>query len=310
MKVGFIGLGSMGRGMALNLLKAEIDLVVFDTNDAAVRAMVEAGAASAASVGELARQVDVVFTSLPGPVQIEEVVLGPDGIVQNMRSGLALFDLSTSSLALARRMCEAFEKKGGAMLDAPISGGPAGAASGQLAIWVGGDKEVYDRHLKLLQLIGNGVRHLGPIGAGIVTKLVHNMACGSVLLAMSEAFSVASKAGVDPLTLWEALSQGSLGRQTAPTMLVNQFLPGKFEPAAFALRLAHKDMTLATGLGKELGVPLRLANLTLEEMTEALGRGMGEQDMRAFLKLQLERAGVQIAVEPERLQAAVQASRS
>lgn len=309
MKIGFIGLGRMGQGMARNLLKAGEPLVVFDVNPAAVQGLVDAGAQAATSVADLAGQVGVVFTSLPGPVQVEEVVFGAQGILHNMVPGLVLFDLSTSSLMLNRRICEAFKEKGGVMLDAPVSGGPAGAASGDLAIWVGGDKAVFDRHLELLRKFGDKAHYVGQIGAGTVAKLAHNM-CGYMMqFALAEVFSVGVKAGVDPLDLWEAMRLGLVGRQSPMFMLTNQFLPGKYEPPGFALKLGHKDVTLGTQLAKDLGVPMRLANLTLEEMTEGLARGWGEQDARAFLKLQLERAGVQIAVEPERLARAVKAAR-
>jgi 3-hydroxyisobutyrate dehydrogenase len=125
------------------------------------------------------------------------------------------------------------------------------------------------------------------------------------MLSMAEVFSMAVKAGVDPLELWEALRLGAAGKASPLNMLTNQFLPGQYETPAFALKLAHKDVTLATAMARELGVPMRLANMTMEEMTEALGRGFGEQDSRSYLKLQLERAGVSIAVEPDRLAAAV-----
>jgi 3-hydroxyisobutyrate dehydrogenase len=310
MKVGFIGLGRMGQGMARNLLKAGAQLVVFDTSTEAVKAMVDAGGQAASSVADIARQASVVFTSLPGPVQVEEVVLGPQGLLQNMSPGLVLFDLSTSSLSLNRRMHDAFKQKGGAMLDAPISGGPAGAATGDLALWVGGDKEVYERHVALLRKIGDKPRYVGAAGAGTVAKLAHNMVGYMIMESLAEVFTLGVKAGVDPLDLWEAMLLGLVGKQSPLFMLTNQFLPGKFETPAFALKLGHKDATLATNLGKELGVPMRLANMTLEEMTEGLGRGWGEQDSRAFLKLQIERAGVKIAVDQDRLDKAVKAARS
>jgi 3-hydroxyisobutyrate dehydrogenase len=261
-------------------------------------------------VAGLARQVAVAFTSLPGPAQVEEVVLGAQGILAHMLPGLVLFELSTSSYSLTLRIHAAFKQRGASMLDAPVSGGPAGAASGDLALWVGGDKTVYERHLSLLRAIGNAPRHVGPIGAGTVTKLTHNMMGYMIMLSMAETFSMAVKAGVDPLELWTALRLGAVGRTSPLNMLTNQFLPGKYETPAFALKLAHKDMSLGTAMGRELGVPLRLANLTLEEMTEALGQGLGEQDSRSFLKLQLQRAGVNIAVDPERLQAAIKATQA
>lgn len=307
-KVGFIGLGRMGRGMARNIVKAGVPLLVYDTSAVAVQVLVDAGAKAALSVAELARQVDVVFTSLPGPPQVEEVVLGTRGILANMKSEQVLFELSTSSVALNRRIHEVFKRKGGAMLDAPVSGGPAGAASGDLALWIGGDKEVYGRHLELIRTFADKPHLVGDIGAGTVAKLAHNMAGYMILLTMAEVFTVGVKAGVEPLALWEALRLGMVGKQSPLLMLTNQFLPGKFETPAFLLKLAHKDMSLGTALAKELGVPMRLGNMTLEEMTEGLARGWGEQDSRAFLKLQLERAGVEMAVDPERIQQAIRAT--
>jgi 3-hydroxyisobutyrate dehydrogenase len=306
MEVGFIGLGRMGQGMALNLVRAGVSLTVFDTNPEALRVLQEAGARVASDVAQLAKGSDVVFTSLPGPPQVEQVVFGAGGILENMREGLVLFELSTSSLSLARRLHAAFAERGGAMLDAPISGGPAGAASGDLALWVGGDREVFDRHLDLLKTVGKTPRHVGDIGAGTVTKLSHNVLGYMIMESLAEVFSLATKAGVDPLELWEALRLGLVGKASPLELLVKQFLPNTYEPPAFALRLAHKDVTLATGMARELGVPMRMANLTMEEMTEALGRGLGDSDSRSFLKLQVERAGVEIAVDPERLQAAVE----
>ncbi len=307
MKIGFIGLGTMGQGMALNLLKSGADLVVFDKNAQAVEPLAKAGAECAAGIGQLARQAGVIFTSLPGPAQFEEVVLGPDGIMDSMPAGLVLFDLSTNSLSLVRRTHEEFRQRGAAVLDAPVSGGPAGAASGDLVLWVGGDKEIYERHLDLLQSIGNMPRYVGSIGTGTVTKLAHNMLGYMILLSLAETFSMGVKAGMDPLDLWEAMRLGLVCKRSPLDMLRNQFLPGTYEPPAFALKLAHKDVTLATSMARELGVPMRLANLTLEEMTEGLTRGFGEQDSRAYLKLQLERAGVEVAVDPDRLREAIEA---
>ncbi len=307
MKIGFIGLGRMGQGMARNIMKAGAPLLVYDTSAAAMQVLVDAGATGAASVAELAREADVVFTSLPGPPQVEEVVLGPQGILANMKPGLVLFELSTSSQSLNRRMYEQFKRKGGSILDAPVSGGPAGAASGDLALWIGGDKDVYERHRELIRTFADKPRHIGDIGAGTVAKLVHNMAGYMFLLTMAEVFTVGVKAGVEPLELWESMRLGMVGKQSALMMLTNQFLPGKFETPAFMLKLAHKDMSLGTALAKEVGVPMRLGNMTLEEMTEGLARGWGEQDSRAFLKLQLERAGVQMDVDPERIQQALRA---
>lgn len=305
MKIGFIGLGRMGGGMAANLARSGVDLVVYDAVTESAQPVVAQGASLAASVGELTRQCGVVFTSLPGPIQVEQVALGEDGVLANAREGLAYFDLSTSSLSLAKRLHSKFAEAGAAMLDAPVSGGPEGAATGDLVIWARGDKDVFDRHLDVLTILAKSPLHVGDTGAGTVTKLAHNLLGYMILESLAEAFTLGTKAGVDPLDLWEAMRLGLVGKRSPLDMLVNQFLPGQYEPPAFLLKLAHKDVTLATSLGNELGVPMRVAGHVLEEMTEALGRGFGEQDSRAYLKLQTERAGVNIAVDPQRLAEAV-----
>lgn len=308
--IGFVGLGRMGRGMASNLFRRSgEEVMVFDTSPEAVDALVSIGAIAASSIEELTRSSTVVFTSLPGPPQVEEVVFGSGGILDNLQPGFVLFDLSTNSLSLQRRIYDAFVLQGAAMLDAPVSGGPAGATSGDLAIWVGGARELYDRHLPLLRSIGDKPRYVGALGAGTVTKLSHNMLGYMIMLSMAEVFSMAVKAGVDPLDLWESIRMGVVGKQSPLDMLTKQFLPGLYETPAMALRLGHKDMTLGTTLGHELGVAMRMADLTQAEMTEALARGLGDQDSRAYLKLQLERANVEIAVDPDRLSAAIEAIR-
>ncbi len=301
MKVGYIGLGRMGRGMALNLIKAGYEVTVFDLSSEAVAALTSSGAKAAASIADLTETTDVVFTSLPGPTEVEAVVFGKNGILDNIGPGKVLFDLSTSSRDMALRISKAFAEKGATMLDAPVSGGPAGAQSGDMAFWVGGDQETYERFLPVLKAMGDKPRRVGEIGMGTVVKLVNNVTGPMFLLAMSEAFSVGVKAGVDPLELWDALRLGVLGKGSALNMLTKQFLPGQFDPPAFALKLMYKDVNLATELAKELGVPMRLASLTHAEMAEALSKGQGDLDGRIYLQLQLERAGVKIAVDPEKL---------
>jgi len=155
----------------------------------------------------------------------------------------------------------------------------------------------------VLDSIGDQAVHVGPIGAGSVTKLVHNCAGYAIQTALAEVFTMGVKAGVEPLGLWKAVRQGAGGRRRTFDGLVDQFLPGTFEPPAFSLKLAHKDVSLATALARELGVPMRIANLALDELTEALNRGWGARDSRVAMLLQEERAGVKIAVPPDQIQA-------
>ncbi len=305
MRVGFIGLGTMGAGMASNLAKAGYELVVHDARKEAAEPFLNNRAVWAESPKELAELVDIAFLSLPGPSEVQEVAEGQDGLIEGMRPGSVIFDLSTNSPTAVRGLHSKFSDKGFYVLDAPVSGGPAGAHSGKLALWVGGDEQIFKKYKPVLDSIGDQVAYIGPIGAGSVAKLVHNCAGYTIQAALGEVFTMGIKAGVEPLALWEAVRQGVLGRRRTFDGLINQFLPGVYDPPAFALRLAHKDVALATALGREKGVPMRLANLALEEMTEALNRGWGDSDSRSSLKLQIERAGVEVAVDPERLKVAL-----
>jgi 3-hydroxyisobutyrate dehydrogenase len=305
MKIGFIGLGTMGRHMASNLMKGGYELVVNDVRREAAAPHLKAGATWADTPRAVAEASEVVFTSLPGPVEVEAVALGKQGLGEGLAAGKVYFDLSTNSPALVRKIHEEFKKKGIHMLDAPVSGGPRGAESGRLALWVGGDEDVFKRHKPVLDAIGDQAYYVGPIGAGSVAKLVHNCAGYIVQTALAEVFTMGVKAGVEPIALWKAVRQGAGGRRRTFDGLADQFLPGKFDPPSFALRLAHKDVTLATALGREHKVPMKLANITLEEMTEALNRGWAERDSRVAMLLQEERAGVQIKVTEEAIREAL-----
>ena len=302
MQAGFIGLGTMGASMAANLqkgLKARGDtLVVHDIRREAAARHLRDGAIWADSPQAVAEQSEVIFTSLPGPPEFEAVAAG---LLAGIKPGAAYFDLTTNSPTVVRKAAAEFEKKGAYMFDAPVSGGPRGAASGKLAIWCGGDEDVFNKWKPVLDMIGDAARYIGPIGAGSVAKLVHNMFGYIATAAAAEVFTMGVKAGIEPLAIWEAVRQGAIGRRGAFDSLTDQFLPNKYDPPAFALRLAHKDVSLATGLGRELNVPMRMANLALADLAEGLNRGWGDRDARAIMLLQTERAGVEIKVDPQRL---------
>jgi 3-hydroxyisobutyrate dehydrogenase len=302
--VGFVGLGTMGSRMAANLQKNGYKLVVNDLRRESAEPFTAKDAVWADTPRAVAEQADVFFTSLPEPTDVEVAALGKNGLVEGAKRGAAYFDLSTNSPMMVKKLAAAFAEKGAHMFDAPVSGGPRGAESGKLAIWVGGDERVFNQHKPVLDAIGDQARYIGPIGMATVAKLVHNMSGYAAVCVFAETFSMGVKAGMDPLDLWQAVRQGAGGRRLTFDGLLDQFLPGKYDPPAFALRLAHKDVALANALGRELGMPMRMCNLAFAEMTEALARGWGDRDSRSVMLLQQERAGINIAVDPERLRAA------
>jgi 3-hydroxyisobutyrate dehydrogenase-like beta-hydroxyacid dehydrogenase len=292
MKVGFIGLGTMGGGMALNIRRAGHDVTVHDVREEAAARHIEAGCDWAGSPREVGMASEVVFTSLPGPAEVEAVAFGDDGLAQGMAPGTVWFDLSTNSPSVVRRLHARLAGQGIGFMDSPVSGGPVGANSGTLALWIGGDQDAYERFKPVIDAIGDKPKYIGAIGAGSIAKLVHNTAGYAVNTALAEVFTAGVKAGVPALVLWDAIRQGANGRRRIFDGLGGHFLQQHFDPPDFALRLAHKDVRLMTELAKEVSVPMRIANLTLEEMTEALNRGWETRDSRVAMMLQVERSGV------------------
>jgi 3-hydroxyisobutyrate dehydrogenase len=292
MRIGFIGLGAMGRPMAASLQRAGHDLQVHDLR------RVEGFANFKASVTEAAKDCEVLFTSLPGPAEVA-------AIAPQIQSVKAWFDLSTNSPAKVRELHQKLQRKGIQLLDAPVSGGPRGAESGKLAIWVGGDPMVFEKFKPILKAIGDQPYYVGPIGAGTVAKLAHNAASFTVQAALAEIFTLGVKAGVEPLALFKALRQGATGRKRTFDRLPEHFLPGVYDPPAFTLRLAHKDMSLAMELAAAEGVPMKIGQAALDELAAAMQRGWSDRDCRVAMTLQEERAKVSVRVPRERLQDAM-----
>ncbi|MEJ0079220.1 MAG: NAD(P)-dependent oxidoreductase [Alphaproteobacteria bacterium] len=308
--VGYIGLGTMGGKMATNLVKAGYKVVVHDLHRQSASHHLQAGAEWADTPRALAEKCDVMFTSLPEPADVENVALGKDGLVEGITEGVVYFDLSTNAQGIVKKINAAFAERGAHMLDAPVSGGPSGAASGKMAIWVGGDKASYDKFKPVLDAMGDRPAYIGPIGSATVAKLVHNMSGYAITCALAETFTMGVKAGMDPVALWEAVRQGVGGRRLTFDGLLEQFLPGKYDPPNFALKLATKDVMLATQLGRELGVPMRMCNLAYAEMREACNRGWEGRDSRSVMLLEQERAGVKIAADPDRIKQAAERAKS
>ena len=296
MKLAFIGLGAMGRHMAANVQKAGHEVRAYDIRP------VE-GFKLFPGVAEAAKGCELVFTSVPGPDDVDKVGAELKGV---LASGAAWFDLSTNSPARVRRLHQEMQEKGIHLLDAPVSGGTTGAQSGKLAIWVGGERAIYDKYLSIVRAIGDQPFYVGPIGSATVAKLSHNIASFAIHAAMAEIFSLGVKAGVEPLALFRAIRQGATGRKRTFDRLAEYYLPGKFDPSSFSLRLAHKDAKLALELAKEVGVPMQFSQLALKELEQGIERGWIDRDFRATMTLQEERAGVNPRVPAEALKKALE----
>ncbi|MGH7152716.1 MAG: NAD(P)-dependent oxidoreductase [Acetobacteraceae bacterium] len=310
MKIGFIGLGMMGAGMAANLQKAGHQLIVHDLSRQAASRHLADGATWAASPRAVAEACELVFTSLPTPADVQAVGTGEDGLERGFRRGAAWFDLSTNAVDVVRALHARLAEREVNFLDAPVSGGPRGADSGKLAIWVGGDRATFDKYKAVLDAMGDQARHIGLIGAGSVAKLVHNAASAAVNVVLAEVFTMGVKAGVEPLPLFEAIRQGASGRARLFDRMADHFLTGSYDPADFALRLLHKDVSLACQLARDVGVPMRLTTLAQQELTEAMGRGWAARDSRVGMLLQQERAGIPtIAVPPEKLKTVMESDK-
>jgi 3-hydroxyisobutyrate dehydrogenase len=294
MRIGFIGVGSIGHPIAGQLLAAGHELVVHDVRPEAAAQLIAGGAAWGESPADVAAQCELVATCLPGPAEMEAVCLGARGIVGAIREGGLYVDHTTNSPMLVRRVHGVLAAKGVAMLDAPVSGGTEGARTRDLLVMAGGEPAAFARARPELDAIARRVLYTGGIGSGSVAKLMHNCASFTLDLVMAECWTVAVKAGVAPETIVEAFKEAALGHMMSlKVRLPATYLRGNFEPR-FSLKLARKDLGLALELARDTDVPLRLGALCEQEMSEAMARGWANRDASIFLTLQEERAGVHV----------------
>jgi len=298
MQVGFIGVGSIGRPMAGQLLRAGHQLIVHDVRRENATALLAAGATWADSPAAVAAGCEVVATCLPGPIEMEQVALGAQGILEGIRPGALYIDHTTNSPLLVRRVHGALQARNVDMLDAPVSGGTEGAQTRDLLVMVGGEPAVFERARPILEALAARVRHVGPIGCGSVCKILHNCASFTLDLMMAECWTVAIKAGVAPETIVDVFKNAALGQMMSLNVrLPATYLRGNFDPR-FALKLARKDLGLALELARAYDTPMRLGALCEQEMVEAMARGWADRDASIFLTLQEERAHVQVRVPP------------
>ncbi len=304
--VGFIGLGNMGGPVADHIQRAGFPMVVYDLREEATRPFEEHGARVADSATTLARQSDVIITALPMPSDVEQVAGGANGILQGIRQNSIYIDISTSPPSLIRGLEPLFRAKGAFVLDAPVASGQPGAARGIHEVMVGGDKEIFDRAAPVLRAFGDQVLHAGHLGSGSICKLVHQMVNSTISQAIAEGLTLGVKAGVDTKALWECVRRGMVGRMHVLHVQVPQTVfRNNFETETFPLKLLRKDVGLATALGRELNVPLRLANIAEQSLMEAANRGWGDKSAYTvtFL-LQQETANVELRADVDPEQAA------
>jgi 2-hydroxy-3-oxopropionate reductase len=282
LKVGFIGLGIMGKPMSKNLLKAGYELVVFNRSQGAVAELVAAGATAAATPKAVAEQTDIIITMLPNSPQVKEVVLGENGIIEGAKPGAVVVDMSSIAPLVSRELAAKLAEKGVEMLDSPVSGGEPKAIDGTLSVMVGGKKDVFDQCYDVMKSMAGSVVLAGEIGAGNVTKLANQIIVALNIAAMSEALVLASKAGVEPELVYQAIRGGLAGSTVldakAPLVMDRKFDPG------FRINLHIKDLNNVLETSHEIGVPLPLTAAVMEIMQALKVDGLGDADHGSLIR--------------------------
>ncbi len=292
-KVGFVGLGIMGKSMARNLMRAGYDLVVHNRSRGPVEELVAEGAEAAGSPREVAENSGMVFTMLPGPPEVEEVVAGEDGLLRGATEGSLLVDMSTSSPLLARKLARIARERGVGVLDAPVSGADVGAKEGTLSIMVGGDEENFERARPLFDVMGKTVVHVGESGAGQTVKACNQIVVALTIEAVSEALVLGSRAGVNPGKVIEVLSGGLAGNKVMEVK-AEKFLSRDFEPGG-KVEFHHKDLGIALEAAKEYGVVLPVTAVVDQMFGALMAKGRSGWDHCALLTLIEEWSGHEIA---------------
>ena len=291
-KIGFIGLGIMGKPMSKNLLKAGYELVVLDRNQSAVDEIVALGAKSAATPKEVAQQVEAIITMLPNSPHVKEVVLGENGVIEGAKEGLVVIDMSSIAPLVSREIYEALKEKGVKMIDAPVSGGEPKAIDGTMSVMVGGDKEVFDACYDIMDAMAGSVVYTGEIGAGNITKLANQTIVALNIAAMSEAYVLATKAGVDPELVYQAI-RGGLAGSTVLDAKSNMVMDRNFKPG-FRIDLHIKDLGNVLDTAHGVGAPLPLTAAVMEMMQAIKLDGCGVEDHSALVKYYEKIANTQV----------------
>jgi len=281
-KIGFIGLGIMGKPMCKNLLKAGYEVVAYDIVGAAVDEVVACGATRGADNADVASKSDVVITMVPNSPQVKTAVLGPRGVMEGAKKGMILVDMSSINPIASKEVCAEVEKMGCSMIDAPVSGGEPKAIDGTLSIMVGGKQEVFDKVKDILDVMGASVKLCGGIGAGNTTKLANQIVVAVNIAAVGEALVFGKKAGVDPEAIFEAI-RGGLAGSTVMDAKAPMMMDGNFKPG-FRINLHIKDLNNAIDTGHSVGAPLPLTSAVMEMMQWLKANGYEKEDHSALVR--------------------------
>jgi 3-hydroxyisobutyrate dehydrogenase-like beta-hydroxyacid dehydrogenase len=292
MKIGFIGIGQMGRHMSRRVLEAGYGLVVHDLDKATAAPLMKKGAEWADTPAAVARSCRIVITSLPKPRDVEQVVYVKSGLMEGWRNGDIYIDTSTNSPSLIRRIAADAGPGGVSVLDCPVSGGIKGAEAGTLTIMAGGESATLEKVRKILEVMGHKIFHVGPVGCGNVAKLVNNLISLTCNAAAAEGFTLGAKAGIDPGTLLEILKV-STGDNWCARQYPNTVFKDNFEPG-FKVSLAFKDIGLALDLGKENGVPLPVGEAVKKDLEDTMAAGYREKGVDAVILTREKAAGIKV----------------
>jgi len=294
MKVGYIGLGNMGKNMATNLLKAKVPLTVYDLRPEPVAELVALGASGAESPEAVARASEAVLTCLPKPSDVEEVVLGEKGVLSGAAQGSLIVDMSTNSPPVIQRIAAAAAQKGVEVMDAPVVGGRRGARLGTLGIMVGGSAQGFERCRPVLEAMGKHIYHVGPVGMGNMAKLSNNLVALTNCLVAMEGMVVGARAGLDVQKLYDIMHNGSGNSFMFENLFPFIVFKGRWEPPSFTIELALKDLSLVVEEAEKMGVPVPMASQALARYREALNRGLGGKDVGAAITPLEKAAGLEI----------------
>ena len=292
LRVGFVGLGTMGQPMARCVLRKGFPLTIYDVRSEVAAALAGEGATPVPSARDVAAACDITITMVPDSPDVKAAVLGKDGVLEGLRSGATLIEMSTIDPAVTREIGAAVHAKSGRMIDAPVGRSSAAAATGDLIIMVGGDEETVAHCRPVLEAMGSTIHHCGPLGAGITTKVVNNLLSSSILLSVAEAMVLGVKAGLDPAVMVQVMSGTGAGCWQLENTFQNKVFKGDFAPG-FKVNLAHKDLGLALTLARENDVPLLLGGLARELYQLACAQGLGDQDWGAYTTVLERLAGVE-----------------